>query len=81
MEEQDEEVMREFAKFAGRYQATEEANAAYGDGENLLDLEVMQDGSVSKGGTADSRPDFYRSDKPRSITKMEDGSYLCVFDA
>ena len=81
VEEQDEEVMREFAKFAGRYQATEEANAAYGDGENLLDLEVMQDGSVSKGGTADSRPDFYRSDKPRSITKMEDGSYLCVFDA
>lgn len=81
VEEPDEELMQEFAKFAGSYQATEEANEIYGDGENLLDLEVMEDGSVSKGGRAESRPDFYRSDKPKSITKMEDGSYLCVFDA
>lgn len=67
----------DFSEFAGSYKATESANDGCGGGKPLADLELHEDGSVSGGGPWYlSEP--YPLQKPKSITKNDDGSYLCV---
>ena len=66
----------DFSIFAGSYMATSEANNAYGGGQKLNDLILSNDGSLSGGGSYYSE-NFYPSSKPVSVTKNEDGSYLC----
>lgn len=67
----------DFSEFAGSYKATERCNDMYGGGQPLANLELHEDGSVSGGGSWYS-PEPYASLKPKSITKNDDGSYLCV---
>ena len=67
----------DFSEFAGTYKATDNSNNLYGGGLPLRDLELHADGAISGGGTSDNY-DMYPNTKPKSITKNEDGSYLCV---
>ncbi|MGN0342903.1 MAG: hypothetical protein ACI4DO_08925 [Roseburia sp.] len=78
----EDEVLNElidgdFSRFAGTYKARESDNDAYGGGKPLADLELREDGSVLGGGSWYS-PNFYPSSKPISVSKNEDGSYLCI---
>lgn len=73
----DEVLNGDFSEYAGTYKATENDNNNYGGGQPLSDLELHEDGSVSGGGSWYS-PEPYPSLKPKSITKNDDGSYLCV---
>ena len=76
--ELDEELMSEIAKFAGTYKATDAANAAYGEGEALLDLIVLDDGRLRDGGIASRQPILYPNQQPMFVEKRDDGSYLCI---
>lgn len=68
----------DFSVFAGGYVATPEANDAAGGGQDLNPLVLKKDGSLSGGGSYYTE-DYYPSSKPVSVTKNEDGSYLCKF--
>lgn len=66
----------DFSEFAGSYRATSEDYDGYGGGHKLNNLQLNEDGSITGGGSYYSEV-FYPSSKPISVTKNEDGSYLC----
>ena len=73
--ELDEELMSEIAKFAGTYKATDAANAAYGEGEALLDLIVLDDGRLRDGGIASRQPILY----PNHRCSLRKGTMVLIY--
>ncbi len=74
----DELLRGDFSRYAGTYIARESDNDAYGGGEKLADLKLHADGTVSGGRPSYCVDDPYPANKPISVAKNEDGSYLCV---
>ena len=74
----DELLRGDFSRYSGTYIARESDNDAYGGGEKLADLKLHADGTVSGGRPSYCVDDPYPANKPISVAKNEDGSYLCV---
>lgn len=68
----------DFSEFSGSYVATKESIDAMGGGQELNDLILKNDGSLS-GGSSHYSKEFYPQTKPTSISKNADGSYTCKF--
>ncbi len=69
----------DFSEFAGTYKAIVYGNSGYGDSEDIADVEVKADGSISGGylkayNDSDDFPDI----SPICVEKMNDGSYYCI---
>lgn len=66
----------DYSYFAGTYKACDCYKDLYGGGKEIDDLVLQEDGIISGGGLWYS-PVLYPDTKPISVTKQEDGSYLC----
>ena len=66
----------DFSEFAGTYRPCSIYVDAYGGGGELLDLILYEDGRTADGGPSFD-PSPYPQTRPVSVTKKEDGSYLC----
>lgn len=66
----------DFSYFAGTYKPCGIYNEWYGGGEDINYL-ILHENGVASGGGPWYNPDFYIEEEPISVTKREDGSYLC----
>ena len=63
----------DFSYFAGTYMPCEIYHDGYGGGNRLPNLILQEDGVITGGLVYGTYPDT----KPISVTRNEDGSYLC----
>lgn len=66
----------DYSYFAGTYMACGVYNDWYGGGEDINNLILKEDGTITGGGMSFS-PDIYPNEKPISVTRQEDGAYRC----
>ena len=66
----------DYSYFAGTYKSYDSYNVNYGD--SISDLVLQGNGIITGGGFSDlNLSNMYPNTKPISVSKQEDGSYLC----
>lgn len=66
----------DYSYFAGTYKSYDTYNVNYGD--SISDLVLQENGIITGGGFSDlNLSNIYPDSKPISVSKQEDGSYLC----
>lgn len=66
----------DFSHFAGTYKPCDVYNDWYGGGQDISNL-ILQENGIITGGGSWFHENPYPETKPMSVTKREDGSYLC----